>query len=153
MDHLPNPFLLPAGCAAAATAMGIAAAFLRTRSRAAALVAIDTLVLFPALIPVEVIANLLALCFGVPAHRESFWFISVALVSLPLAYLPPRMAFAANGRIWPALAVGALLAFTRVYGELVLAVFALDRFTIITASLILISLVTSFLTARLISSR
>jgi ABC-type spermidine/putrescine transport system permease subunit II len=153
MDHLPNPFLIPAGGAIAAAGVGIAAAFLRTRGRATALIAIDTLILFPALLPVEVVANLLMMCFGAVTHREWLWLVSVALVSIPLAYLPPRIAFAGTGRTWPALTLGALLAFARVYGELVLAVAALDRFTIITASLILISLVISFLIARLISSR
>lgn len=151
MVSMPNPLIPPLVPAAAAVGGGIALAFLRTRSRAAALVALDTLILALALAPVELLAHTLALLS--PAPKETLWLASLAAVALPLAYLPPRIAWMAHRRILPALLLGALLAFTRILGELIVAVAALDRLTILTGAMLVFCLASGWLAARALPSR
>jgi hypothetical protein len=77
----------------------------------------------------------------------------MVLVAISLSYLPPRIAWMTRRPIWPALLLGALLGFTRIFGELVLAAADLEHFNIIIAALLVACLASGYLVARSLPSR
>jgi hypothetical protein len=153
MVSMPNPLIPPSASASAAVGIGIALAFLRTRSHARPLIVMDALILAFALIPTQIAANLLRGFSSGEMTKENSWLIAITIVAIPLAYLPPRIAWMANRRIIAAVVLGALLAFTRILGELILAVAEINHFTIATGVLLLLSLAGGILAARFLPSR
>ncbi len=148
-----------------ATLLGIGLAVLRARRDAPGWVALDVVALLPVLIPVPVVAGALLAASPAGADRMTPWILAAALTAMPLAYLPSRIALGRTtaeyrdtarllglgplGRFlridlpltWPALARGKLLAFTRVAGEWLLVIGALDKPTVLTGGIALLALV------------
>jgi molybdate transport system permease protein len=173
MLSLPDLFVPPLVSALVATIIGLKAAGLRARGAAPWLFAVDVLFLFPALIPAPVLAGLLRPLLG-GAHDPAWLaiLIAMAIVSIPLAYLPARIVLCrlnatyrdtirilGMGMIqrslridlplgWPAMLLGALLAFTRVLGEVVATIGALDRVTMLTVLLLILAAGSAFFVTR-----
>jgi ABC-type Fe3+ transport system permease subunit len=148
-----------------AATLGIGLALLRARRSAPGWIALDVLLLFPALIPVPVLANAFLAAAPAGTNHLAPWLLAAALTALPFAYLPARLALAGcNARYqgtarllglgpvgrffridlpltWPALGLAKLLAFVRVLGEWLLVIGALDRVTVLTGGIVILSLV------------
>jgi ABC-type sulfate transport system permease component len=173
MVSMPDLVTPPLVSAAAAIVVGIKAAGLRARGHSSALLALDAFVLALALVPVPVLAGLLTPLFA--STGDAKWpafLVAMALVAMPLAYLPVRVAlcrvnaeyrdtirllgmgtFARSFRLelplgWPAMLLGALLAFTRVFGELLAAIGNIDGFTLGTGLLFVLALASGICVTR-----
>jgi ABC-type spermidine/putrescine transport system permease subunit II len=152
MVSMPDLVTPPLVSAVAAIVVGIKAAGLRARGHSPALLALDALVLALALVPAPVLAGLITPLFDDAGDPKwPAFLVALALTAMPLAYLPVRVAlcrvnaeyrdtirllgmgtFARSFRLelplgWPAMLLGALLAFTRVFGELLAAIASTDR--------------------------
>jgi ABC-type sulfate transport system permease component len=173
MVSMPDLLTPPLVSAAAAIVVGIKAGGFRARGHSPALLAVDALVLALAFIPLPGLAGLLAPQFASTGDPKWFSFhVAMALVAMPLAYLPVRIAlcrvnaeyrdtirllgmgtFARSFRLelplgWPAMLLGALLAFTRVIGELLAAIGNLDGFTIAIGLLLVLALASGICVTR-----
>jgi molybdate transport system permease protein len=173
MVSMPDFVTPPLVSAAAAIIIGIKAGGLRARGSSPALLAVDAVLLALALVPAPALAGLLTPLFAGTGDARWFAFLTaIALVSMPLAYLPVRIALChVNARYrdtirllgmgtisrslrlelplgWPAMVLGAFLAFTRVFGELVSAIGETGHFTIAIVLLLVASLVAGACVAR-----
>jgi molybdate transport system permease protein len=152
MVSMPDIVTPPLVSAAAAIIVGIKAGGLRARGHSPALLVLDVALIALALIPAPVLAGLLAPLFADTSDERWFAFLTaIFLVAMPLAYLPVRIVLCrvnaeyrdtirllGMGTItrslrlelplgWRAMLLGALLAFTRVFGELLAAIASTDR--------------------------
>jgi ABC-type spermidine/putrescine transport system permease subunit II len=162
----PTDLILPPLLAYVVAAMlGIGFALLRARRSASGWVVLDIVVLLFVLIPVPVLANAFAAITPADTNRLVPWMLAAALTAAPLAYLPARIALTRTsedyrdtarllglgpvGRFfridlpltWPAIGRGKLLALTRIVGEWLLVIGALDRLTVLTGAVAILSLV------------
>lgn len=138
--------------------LGIGLAFLRQRARGASWVGFDAVVFLFAFFPLPALAGLI-LAISPGMERLVPWMLAAILVSIPLAYLPTHLALSrvdrsyrdtahllgmgAVARIfrvdfplaWKAIGLGKLLVLTRVAGEWLLVIGAIDRLNAFTAAI------------------
>jgi len=176
MVSMPDLFTPPLVSAALAALVGVKAAALRARSRARWLLAVDALFLAAALVPATLVAGIAKIMLdAIPLSGDAAWFgllIGMAVTAAPLAYLPVRIVLCrvneeyrdtirqlGLGLVqralrlelplgWRAMLLGTLLAFTRVFGDLVAAIGPIDHVSPFTIILFIPALVSALFLTR-----
>lgn len=153
-----------------AAALGIGLAFLRPRGRGPAWIGFDAVIFLFAFFPLPALSGLI-LTAAPGIERLVPWMLAAILVSIPLAYLPTHLALSRVTRsyrdtahllglgpvarivrvdvplTWKAIGLGKLLVLTRVAGEWLLVVGALDRLSAFTAAIGALALASAIGTA------